>query len=121
VTENRPSKRSPTRAGLLARLNTPVDQAPAPREKPQATGGLDPTAMKKTPAERTAERSAAHYARSLAKAQTSGDPTAVLLAHVDRIRALRNPELASAAAAALAGLIERAPPLHVNSRGVNSP
>lgn len=117
----------PTRPGarrgarLLAKLSEPVD---APRPAPAAAEPAPrPTALPgRDAAARSAQRSADLYARKLRAAQASGEPTRVLMAHVDRIRALRQPALTRAAISALAALIDRHTRTgHGHAGAVNSP
>lgn len=92
---------------LLDRLNQPVDPGrPAQAQTPQTPtpATADPEQARRTQA---AAKSDAHYQRRLRAARTSADPTALLMAHADRIRALKNPALTRAAADALGALIER--------------
>lgn len=92
---------------LLDRLNQPVDPGrPAQTQTPQASAqaAADPEQARRTQA---AAKSDAHYQRRLRAARTTGDPTALLMAHTDRIRALKDPALTRAAAGALGALIDR--------------
>jgi hypothetical protein len=101
-----PSATPPGRRRLLARLNEPLnpaDAGPAPTQT-QAEDPVDPQASR---IERAAARSAANYGRRLRAAEATQNPTALLMAHVDRIRALKNPDLTCAATADLADLITR--------------
>lgn len=95
---------------LLSRLNQPVDpghQAPGSDPEPVASTQSTAAHPEQDAHTRTHAKSAAHYQRRLRNAHTTADPTALLMAHVDRIRALKNPALTRAAADALAALISQ--------------
>ncbi len=96
---------------LLNRLNQPVDPGhPTTAQAPEPASAHAPHAVPDPEQDRRARaltKSDAHYQRRLRAAHADPDPTALLMAHVDRIRALKNPALTSAAADTLGALIDR--------------